>query len=372
MSISKNNVDIFCCAETWCQEGRIEQLSWYERLGTDFVTIIVPATKSKEMGRYKGGFLICVNRNTFKISKHHNSTSSVLLELQDKQTLKYLKVTFVYFSPLEIENEYENFVNSAQFNVSDLIIGDFNARIGQKNNCDIVRNSKESLTNKRGRYLLKKSSNFRILNGTTYPDNIGDFTFISKRGCSVVDLCLVKNEIITQSYEFQVKHTHLSHHAQIFVTSGKIDKQQSTGSANTNQQIPKIKWNEKQRIKFLQQLHQTEANMTYGSLHSAIYKCAKLAGMQTERKEHTNKAGPIWMDSELRKAKSKYRYCVSKFRRCLPNDDINIFLYCKTEMLKAKCQYLKLTQEKKLFFIDVQKNKNSEKWEAVLVGIRYI
>ncbi len=93
--------------------------------------------------------------------------------------------------------------------------------------------------------------------------------------------------------------------------------------------------------------------------------------MQTENKGSTNKPGPIWMDDEMRKAKSKYRYCVSKFRKCDPNVDISMFLYCKTEMLNAKEKYLNLSKEKKQsFYSNVQRKivtvKNGKEFWAAL------
>lgn len=71
-------------------------------------------------------------------------------------------------------------------------------------------------------------------------------------------------------------------------------------------------------------------------LNKVIYKCAKQAGLRTQSKSCAYQPGPLWMDDELRKIKSKYRYCVSKFRKCKPNIDLSMFFYCKSEMLKAK------------------------------------
>ncbi len=80
-----------------------------------------------------------------------------------------------------------------QHNTPEILV-DFNARIGQLKNCEVLRQSKENECNKRGKFLIKHIHNYRILNGTNHCDKSGKFTFIRKQGCSVVDLCLVNND----------------------------------------------------------------------------------------------------------------------------------------------------------------------------------
>lgn len=321
------------------------------------------------MGRHKGGMIIGIKKTTLVILKKNISSSAVLLELQNKKTLdEILKVNFAYFSPSKDDNEnFEKFADNIQHTTPEIIMADCNARIGQLNNCEVERNSKELQCNKRGKYLIKSICNYRILNGTSNNDRDGEFTFISKQGCSVVDLCLVSNDFLNKNIEFQIKHTHLSQHAQIFVTTGKQELQHS------HTKIPRIKWEQCKRLKFLQHLHQLKSDDTHltpDNLGNLIYTCAKKAGLKTTT-EFKGKCGPAWIDKDLVKLKCIYRHKVKLFRKCDVRRDSVKFHFCKNEMLNAKTSYLTLSKEKKFnYFNDIQdkiaKAKDGKQfWDAL-------
>ncbi|KAK9723300.1 Endonuclease-reverse transcriptase [Popillia japonica] len=86
-----------------------------------------------------------------------------------------------------------------------IIAGDFNARVGQLNqleeevtgNCYLtsVRNSRDYLTNNRGKNLIEamESNGFLLANGRTPSDSPADYTYVSKTGSSVIDLLFLND-----------------------------------------------------------------------------------------------------------------------------------------------------------------------------------
>ena len=117
-----------------------------------------------------------------------------------------------------------------------LIISDFNARVGSlndlinesdisdvnhdvlnsdtlithddliSNNMSIVRSNEDSTINSYGRQLIQlcKCSDLVILNGRTSGDREGKFTYIDKKGKSVIDLAVVSKEILYLVKSFKV------------------------------------------------------------------------------------------------------------------------------------------------------------------------
>ncbi|KAJ3666811.1 hypothetical protein Zmor_002242 [Zophobas morio] len=77
-----------------------------------------------------------------------------------------------------------------------LLGGDFNARIGNKSreeDGENTRKSKDKVENKDGKLLreLIKESGWEVLNGVKEGDEEGEFTWIGKRGESVIDYVIV-------------------------------------------------------------------------------------------------------------------------------------------------------------------------------------
>ncbi|XP_055904042.1 uncharacterized protein LOC129939883 [Eupeodes corollae] len=80
-----------------------------------------------------------------------------------------------------------------------LMIGDFNAKVGQEPSVmnainGINRRSKDAVCNARGKKLLELCDSFalRIQNGTSLSDGVGNFTFASGQGTSVIDYSILE------------------------------------------------------------------------------------------------------------------------------------------------------------------------------------
>lgn len=215
------------------------------------------APRPRESGYpISGGMLILVNP---KISKGISLLQSTSSELQWIKLCKSkfgllndLFVCFVYIAPsnssyskrhnLEVlqilENDLKNYTNKGNV----MILGDTNARTGEGSDsidcsndskympmpCNIESNtfltqrrSRDKVCCSRGKDLLDLcvSCNLQILNGRTVGDLHGNFTSFQYHGNSVVDYCLVSDNLISSVSYFQISHPipFLSDHAKISV-----------------------------------------------------------------------------------------------------------------------------------------------------------
>lgn len=100
-----------------------------------------------------------------------------------------------------------------------IIGGDYNARTGEEVGCDIYKEkgrcSKDKVVNKEGEVLLEwlENKGLSIVNGRKEGDGEGGFTYISGRGCTVIDYVIANEEgwdrIETCKIEERVESDHL-------------------------------------------------------------------------------------------------------------------------------------------------------------------
>lgn len=164
---------------------------------------------------------------------HHSISSKIRLVTQTAETICIqfvgdqikLNLVFTYLSPSCLIPLESVFQNLNPFNEVCLIFGDFNARIGnyQNTSTDRDRKSKDKSVNSRGKYLISylNNNNLIVLNGATESDSTGNFTFSNKNGCSVIDLCIV-SENIHKYLDFTVLESEGSSHFPILASINEI------------------------------------------------------------------------------------------------------------------------------------------------------
>uniref|UniRef100_T1HRL5 Endo/exonuclease/phosphatase domain-containing protein n=1 Tax=Rhodnius prolixus TaxID=13249 RepID=T1HRL5_RHOPR len=153
-----------------------------------------------------------------------------------------------------------------------ILIGDCNAHIGEaqvlpaqllnQSQCALAkkRRSKDSKIDSRGKQFLEmcEDENFVILNGRTLNDQSGEYTYISKVGCSVVDFCCVTTPCLPFVHDFKVLADTFSDHMPITL-------QLSTGmkhyEENLTPLLPKLIWVQKNEEVYQSRLEQ-DLNMT--------------------------------------------------------------------------------------------------------------
>jgi hypothetical protein len=236
----------------------------------------------------------------------------------------------------QLENELKNYKELGKV----IIMGDLNARCGieqdfikndssylldvdpfhYKVDCNIpTRYSQDYVMNKYGRQLLTmcKSSQMRILNGRTIGDLHGQFTNYQYNGCSVVDYCIVDNDLLHNINYFKVDPlTHLSDHSLIQTEiKWKGNKFIGEPSSYGNMTVLPLgfKWTDDSKEKFFNAFdHPTISSMVHESKNK-IYSIDD-AGVNECCEDITNimkQAGNMVLVYKYRPKKAK----VSRFRQ---------------------------------------------------------
>ena len=223
--------------------------------------------KKKRSKRFSGGIVV-LYKSKFKNGVHElktftSSENRIWFKL-NKQFFGFQKDLYVcacYVPPVgspyyddditALENEISRIPNPANI----LIIGDFNARIGNKpdfienenlcnslqtilpdNYCEDnsrLRNTRDNVFNTQGQALIDLclASQLRVLNGRYIGDFFGNFTCHKSYGSSVVDYALADTDLLNYINFFKVDYpTYLSDHSQISV---HIDCQMNYSVSNT-------------------------------------------------------------------------------------------------------------------------------------------
>jgi len=161
------------------------------------------------------------------------------LKLEDRKDGKIMNVCICYLRPGPVDDgkvyqlrEYlEKFATRQE---GLLILGDFNARIGQLGdateieysnypNIEGVRSSRDSIVKKRGKEMVgvMQELGLLILNGRVSGDSQGEFTFVTHNGPSVLDLCIVNNIIAEIVNSLAIKSIGYSSHLAVELTIGE-------------------------------------------------------------------------------------------------------------------------------------------------------
>ena len=158
-----------------------------------------------------------------------------------------------------------------------ILFGDFNARTGNENSdaadtvdCgfDIFGNSedahssphrvsKDTVVNDFGRYLLNVCTEFdlTILNGSVDGSNIGNYTYISPTGCSVVDYFVASKTLLSLSLRLNVGQRIESKHmpVELLIESNNTEVKRSDNRTKLFK-IEKFQWDEEKRSTFMEQI----------------------------------------------------------------------------------------------------------------------
>lgn len=230
-----NTFDSVNLIETWASSVDEFKVNGFTETGT-----CIPRNKSK--GRYPGG-LLCLNKVELDSSitmcqlklsnsigfrfKEYDLDVCIISIYNPPQSSKYVNSNFYEELSEEIANLNIKYPSSGI-----IIMGDFNARIGNENitfgkNTDTLldedlrtgfRKSRDKISNSQGKILLNFCDcfNLEILNGKYGQDKTcGNFTFLNENGASVIDFVLCSQDILPLIKDFYVGVSLKSHHMPI-------------------------------------------------------------------------------------------------------------------------------------------------------------
>jgi exonuclease III len=392
-----NTFDFVCLTETF-----VGDFFDYSVIFPNFIKFSAPAKKISRQGRHSGGVLVLIKNNLSKFVKEIKlDYSSNIIALQIDKTVfnlnKDVIVVACYINP-DGSPAYDDYVikdgilmleetlleSIRKDNVYMIVCGDMNARTGNMQpeeedmniyfndrgmdkeedevNTDSMyeRCSKDKTVNNYGKSFLDFCFLFNlcILNGCSFSDQEGDFTFVSPQGCSVIDYFCVSRELI-MNCDFLVLDEVFSWHLPVQLRWTQSNKKQLNFSLAASKTEERLAWSEDNEQIYRNEL---ESTMFLHSLEKAkdimkgdINKCIEFfqtamygAAACMVRKVGRNKREySDWFDEECRVKKKIVKASLQRFRRA------KLMEYRdekKTEYVNNRKEYAKLIKEKKRKF----------------------
>jgi hypothetical protein len=393
------DMDIICLVETWLLHN-ITEPPHFLRSFTCFQTL---AVRDRSRGRGKGGIIIFVKEHANLVFETMY-TSELWMAVRAINTRKEIEFILicVYLSPnlqteccVDMFHDFmENLVNANEENTKIIVMGDFNARIGQLNQLDEnyptfggIANERISIDNKingRGHLLVETMEKFGffVLNGRTTGDTPGQLTCFTYNGVSAVDLVWTNATGYFEDLDMEVENltaesTHLicilKYAVQLRDTCTTNDTDQSTHAG-----FARLFWGMEKYPMYIQFLNQsqllyfnsTDVEELYKNMCDAIYDAGDHTDMKKQRMKLTqskwNLRDKEWFNSDCKNKKKivnrKYRECQKKHF----NDPSLVKQYITTRNEYRKL--LRLTRrnfnEKKMNLIGNTKN-SKQFWESI-------
>lgn len=327
------DLDLLCLYETW--HTRTKQLPEFLY---DSHTLAAEsfAIKNKQVGRASGGIMIITSK---RIECVIIEVSEYWILLKIKINLEYFTLGIFYFKPSLDDNivieMLEEVLHNIDIEQKVILAGDFNSRIGNLNYVEEElfdgtglkeeRTSKDCFLNKRGEKLVGTMEMYGMiaLNGRVAGDVPAEFTFVDKRGTSVVDLVWVNIGVAADIKELSVITTSLlSDHLPLRLRLEGDDGESSSETRDEHQETSTIEivtWNEEKKIEFAREIENHDTGNTYHDLKSAIDGISRKLNLMYHRKIRKipikcakNK---VWYNRNCRNLKHRIKQEYRKWKR---------------------------------------------------------
>jgi hypothetical protein len=343
-----NDPTLFFMCETW------HSYSFRHHVINNSYNIIENfGARSNTKGRLKTGYVIGYKKILQKeIIIIDQTEQYCTLKLVYDQ--KPLYVTFAYLSPacsFDISKLLEPF---NPFSDQHIIIGDLNSRIDQfqclnpLTGKSIPRRSKDRTKNTRGRDLIShlNNSNYFISNGYCSSDALGEYTFCSYQGQSVIDLCIASQNLMNRMDLRVLDYAHTNHFPISVELFGK--KEQSSGDI-----VSKIVWDPNKCTQFNNKLHELTNHklQDISSFCNSISEAATHCGLVRTRHLGTQKivTGQKWFDSQCAEMKKETSRRLRRFRKATSETDMNT---SRLQYLQMRRSYQNCTRAKRTKFMN--------------------
>lgn len=294
------NYDCFILLETFVEEGGQTVIEPYFK---EYALTWEFAVRESFFGRAKKGKLLGFRESLNKCISVKNFNERWVFEICN-EGLKFYVVP-VYLSgglDAEWETDYNSLWDFLNGSIEGkfLVVGDWNGRVGNaqevplevtldNSNISHARQSKDVIVNRKGKKVIDLCETFSllILNGRILGDTGGEFTYVSQRGASVIDLCCVSLELLNAVRSFSVIPEHFSDHMPVLikvlnVCSGECDD-------DVVPLLPKLSWGRSDVSGFCEKLKyyckdvnelSYDSNIALQLLNELIYKSVSVKLLQ--------------------------------------------------------------------------------------------
>ncbi|CAG2202169.1 RAB1A [Mytilus edulis] len=397
--------DINILLETWKGESKEFKLEGH--------CIISKSRKKKKARRYSGGIIVTIKKPYFKgityLKEATTSPNRLWLKL-NKNFFGFVHDIYLCalyippFSSSHYDNDLdflENEISTFSMNGQIVLIGDLNARTGQRadfivndsdhiNNFDgfdllpenyitdseINRNNQDTSVNTVGTKLLDLclSSRLRLLNGRFLGDSLGYYTYMSSSGFSTVDYAVVSERLLSSVKYFKTNDfTYLSDHVQITLymkCSINIDKEISLEEKGWHW-IKSCKWSENSKLKLIDalltenvkneiiefemvnyeenQVGVDEATEKLTKILDNISSLSCKATPKTKRRKKKRKFKQVWSDNVIYETKRQINKIGNKIRNNPNNNSLKQKFFELKKNLKKMVKQKKYEYKQKLY-----------------------
>uniref|UniRef100_A0A1Y1N802 Reverse transcriptase domain-containing protein n=1 Tax=Photinus pyralis TaxID=7054 RepID=A0A1Y1N802_PHOPY len=390
------NSDVIALCETWMSSLDYPLPFFMNSFSKLCVSV---AVKEKDRGRASGGLIMFVKSNLlnyFKVVSHTNLWICVSLNMF---TLKYL-ILSVYISPnldnkasLELLHEFITDLSYVYGDYKWVVLGDFNARIGQLNQLDretitgynvqATRVSLDHYINKRGKMVITLMEDVGLftLNGRTEGDAPGNFTFANANGKSTIDLIWANMSAIQDVRYLRILPTLEKTEHSICIlklASSNINsncQKHPQSSGDKLNQYNRLFWDELKGRDYETELrhspnvymHHTDPSALTINLENTI-KCIaqKLSLVKVyngQAHEKLREKQP-WFNAECYEQRKQTKYFLKLYKLTPNNATLNDYL------LHKKLYHKLLDKSKKVYYKNISNtlanvNNSSEFWKVV-------
>ena len=366
---------ICCLVETFTSE-KFDFSTYF----SDHLVFHSPAVKLSHRGRRSGGVVILVKKNFhYSVLQVPCNYDSMLALRIMNYALYDIVLLCVYIPPVDSPYYKDKDVKCNILLLEDeilkvqeiypdstiMICGDLNARTGNWNlhtddvdNADSLgmgncacpqsvssRRSQDCIVNQFGEILknLCKIHHLFLLNGSIDGDGDGKFTYLSQHGNSVIDYCLLDDEAIANSLNFQISNMVDSSHMPLEIKLGSRPK--SDTKTEMQKTISRLYWDKGKLNEMLKIAQSTDFGSSLSYAYETIDTCVDSALQifnqtlirSADCMRHNIKLGrPVkrrnseWYDQDCRAAKRKAKKALVNFRKTKLDNDKELYIQCRS------------------------------------------
>ena len=318
--------DIVFLCETWMENGTNLNLL------QNFRHFFLNAKRTSKFGRPSGGLFIGIKQSLFKTWNFDTKLYKQFITIKCQHKVNKSEACFfigAYVS--DIENCLADLFPVVE-NLTDVPVfyfGDFNARIGSENTisesdicpCECFvknygeRKTRDKIVNGAGEKLLDfcDELNLIVLNGRTISDSVGDYTYISVRGNSVIDFLICNEKALKLVEQFKIVTRTESDHLPLEFSC----RMASVKDLAINQVNRRFKWdkNSSEFVNKLSNLCDWEENLNVEQDNNLITEAFKQAASHLKNSNGPFQRKSGWFDKNCTVAKKKCMRSLKELRK---------------------------------------------------------
>ncbi|UYV70882.1 hypothetical protein LAZ67_8000969 [Cordylochernes scorpioides] len=326
------NYEIFALLETWCLNRTNITLK-------DYQIIELPATKESGRGRGSGGIIVGFREGgKYRVdsSEKDGTWLSIFLSTNTRALQHVICLIFVYLPPNQIQlHNLDKLFTYIQKQIADgkeiILLGDLNIRTGKLEGLHnplnfqlpltLERRAKDHIISSLSNKLLDflEDNSLTIVNGRSRSDKDGDFTYISERGSSTIDYCILSQGSLQILLDFKVDdQLYSDHHPLVLTIKGQNFNEKKTKQEDYN--ITRYRWSADGLAMFKMKLEELrEKNIPASDDLVYTFNQQILEAMSSAKITYSIKGGPRkskpWFDKDCYDMKKLAKESLKKYRK---------------------------------------------------------